>query len=226
MTNKINEMPSEILDFIVYSEDSPTFLRWKNALYYPSLKDETVLLCKRKAGSVAGGRNTQGYYCVPILGKYYLVHRLIYSLHHGNISESFIDHIDGDVTNNHIANLRAVNRSGNSRNKAKVPRKVPEIPTGIHWETSEKVWVARYVSPTEIGKNGKKKRKKLRFSPNDFLNHPDPVAAALSAAVIWRTEKIKETNKILIEQGEVSYSERHGKQLKQTKRKEQNDTNN
>lgn len=210
MTKSYNKIPPEVLNFVVYSEDSPSKLRWKNALYSSSKKHPGVVLCRRKAGSVAGGFNTQGYYTVPILGKYYLVHRIIYTMFHGDISDSEIDHLDGNRSNNSISNLRIVDRVGNSRNRSKSTRNNPNIPTGIHWETSEELWVARYVSPTEKSINGKMKRKKLRFSPNDFIDQPDPVQAALDAALIWRMEKIREVNIVLLEQGKTPYTTRHG----------------
>lgn len=58
-------------------------------------------------------------------GKWYLVHRVVWFLHHGEIEDGFvIDHIDGDPSNNRIDNLRlatvrenALNRRVHSNNK-------------------------------------------------------------------------------------------------------------
>lgn len=66
-----------------------------------------------------GAVNSDGYLqvCISINGKKhnYLVHRLIFSLHHGFCPVQ-IDHIDGDKLNNKIENLRESDSKINGRN--------------------------------------------------------------------------------------------------------------
>jgi hypothetical protein len=56
-----------------------------------------------------------GYRRVSINGVRYLVHRIIYFMHHGSEPE-VVDHIDRDTTNNSIENLRAATKAENAYN--------------------------------------------------------------------------------------------------------------
>ncbi|MCB0627989.1 MAG: HNH endonuclease [Saprospiraceae bacterium] len=84
-------------------------LYWKNK----------ILKSPRKVGDVFGGSvNNSGYIRCGFMGKDWLVHRAIFFYHHGWLPE-FIDHIDGDKTNNKIDNLRMCTHSQNHGNNTK-----------------------------------------------------------------------------------------------------------
>ena len=70
----------------------------------------------KKAGSVAGSINTNGYINIQIKGVNYYAHRLAWLLEHGCMP-SIVDHIDGNKDNNRIDNLREVTQSINMSNK-------------------------------------------------------------------------------------------------------------
>lgn len=63
-----------------------------------------------------------GYSRVSFNGRYILVHRLIYTLFHGNIDEDIhIDHWDGNPENNKISNLQPLsNRDNIAKSRAGV----------------------------------------------------------------------------------------------------------
>lgn len=96
-----------------YDESSPTCLRWAVDIYsgrWKNFKNVSI-------GDVAGGMSNSGYYQVRKERKLQLVHRVIWEMHYGIIEQGkFIDHIDGDRTNNKLDNLRLVSRAGNARN--------------------------------------------------------------------------------------------------------------
>ena len=69
-----------------------------------------------KVGAKAGHENKLGYIEVRIDGKLYLLHRLIYIYHNGELSYN-VDHIDNNNRNNKIENLRQCTQSGNGCNK-------------------------------------------------------------------------------------------------------------
>jgi len=66
-------------------------------------------------GKPAGSYCKGNYKQVVVNGKYMLVHRIIFFLHHGYVPK-MIDHIDGNVENNSIENLRAATYEQNNRN--------------------------------------------------------------------------------------------------------------
>jgi len=85
---------------------------------------------KRFAGTTSNIPCETGYYITSLDYKYYLSHRIIWKMVHGE-DPGFIDHIDGDRTNNRISNLRIVSRKENAMNRA-VQR---NSSTGIHGVT-------------------------------------------------------------------------------------------
>jgi hypothetical protein len=78
-------------------------LYWKNA-QRPSFN-----------GKEASYDNGSGYKKLRIYGKQYYAHRIIYLMQHG-VMPKFIDHIDGNPSNNAIENLRETDSSTNNFN--------------------------------------------------------------------------------------------------------------
>lgn len=62
-------------------------------------------------------KTSTGYWRVPILGKYYNMHRVIYALCTNNPSFGFLDHKNGNRKDNRIENLREANENENTWNK-------------------------------------------------------------------------------------------------------------
>ena len=87
------------------------------------------------AGSVAGGKNSStGYWRIGINGKSYQLSRLIWIWHHGDIDDTKVmDHINGDIDDNQIENLRLCTHMENEWNKAVI---------GVRFEKGK--WRARY----------------------------------------------------------------------------------
>ena len=109
---------------------------------------------KVKSGNLVGSDQGNGYREVTIDGKSYYIHRLIFLYHHGYLPE-FLDHIDGDKSNNDILNLRGVTRSQNQQNSRKT-KSYDGKPTssrfkGVSWNKQLKKWDVR------IQINGKRK---------------------------------------------------------------------
>lgn len=68
------------------------------------------------AGKVAATTCRAGYVSIRIQGPQYRGHRLAWALYHGEWAKGHIDHINGDRTDNRIANLRLVSELENARN--------------------------------------------------------------------------------------------------------------
>lgn len=83
----------------------------------------------------------KSYYVVTYNYKAYLLHRIIYLMHHGYFPEQ-IDHIDGNSLNNEIENLRECevhqncsNRGMQSNNKSGYK--------GVYWSKQSQKWGAQ-----------------------------------------------------------------------------------
>lgn len=83
-----------------------------------------------------------------------LAHRAAWAIHYGWWPE-IIDHINGDPSDNRIANLRSVDLTVNAENKG-LGRRNTSGKTGVGWSKSRRRWVAY------IGK-GKKSYRLGRF---------------------------------------------------------------
>lgn len=128
-------------DYFYYDETSPTCLRW-------AVKKGP----RAPKGGVAGYKHVRPedgreLFYVGLDGKTYLVHRVIYELATGEeIGQGDeIDHIDGNATNNAIANLRVVTRAENAKNKRKYLNNTSGV-TGVYRTTSggRAIWVSSW----------------------------------------------------------------------------------
>lgn len=71
---------------------------------------------KARKGAVAGTPCSYGYVKIGIDNEDYRAHRLAWLYCHGEWPSDQIDHIDGDIKNNAINNLRDVSTSVNQQN--------------------------------------------------------------------------------------------------------------
>ena len=69
-----------------------------------------------RSGDEAGCFDVKGYRIIEFLGKAYKAHRVAWYLHYGSWPEKFIDHINGNKSDNRITNLRDVTRGQNRQN--------------------------------------------------------------------------------------------------------------
>lgn len=98
---------------------------------------------KRLKGKVAGHqRKGKGYVIVGADLHHYYAHRIAWLLATGEWPSEFIDHIDGDPTNNRFSNLRAVSSAGNAQNMSLSSRNKSGI-LGVHFNTHVGRWTAQ-----------------------------------------------------------------------------------
>jgi hypothetical protein len=95
-------------------------------------------LISRATKKQVGKPNEEGYIRIRgSNGKEYRAHRIIWSLHNGEIPEGMlIDHIDGNKQNNKIDNLRLATRTQNNNNS--IGRSVRGYPKGVQPTSSGK----------------------------------------------------------------------------------------
>lgn len=169
----------KLKEIFVYDESSPTFLSriFKNKL--------------RPTGTKRIKNNDVESLVVTFNKKQLLVHRVIYMLHFHYIQDGFIiDHIDGNVLNNKIENLRSVPVVLNTRNCKLTTRNKSGIQGVCKRIKNNRVYY-RATWRTPDGKN-----KEKLFCENTNPN-------AFEDACAFRENKLSELN--------IGYTERHGK---------------
>lgn len=96
----------------------------------------------------AGSKLSTGYIGVVIGPKRYLAHRLCWALFYGKWPSDQIDHINGDKTDNRIANLREATNLQNGRNLKISSRNTSGV-SGVHFDA----WAGRWRAAIKV--NGK-----------------------------------------------------------------------
>lgn len=95
---------------------------------------------RTNVGTVRG----TGHIHLKVNGKLVQAHRLIYAFVHGPIPSCMeIDHINGNRTDDRIANLRAVTRGGNMQNQRRAHANNTSGLLGVYYKPKNKKWAAQ-----------------------------------------------------------------------------------
>lgn len=155
----------ELLDSFEYKDGN---LYWK------------ILKKRVNAGQLAGTKQKTGYFQIQLNQKFMYVHRAIFLMHYGHLPK-FIDHIDGNPSNNKIENLREATAAQNSWNQ-KFKGSASGF-KGVTWNKQDKKW------QPQIRANNKK------FYLGKFTNLDDAIVAYQDAAAKlhgeYRTNTLK-----------------------------------
>jgi hypothetical protein len=97
---------------------------------------------KVRPGRRAGNNRRDGYHVLRVDGRNVLAHRIAWLIVHGVWPSGDLDHINGDPSDNRLANLRDVSHSVNLQN-----RRVPQASAtsgrlGVTWDKRNKRWQA------------------------------------------------------------------------------------
>lgn len=97
---------------------------------------------KITVGSIAGTLSKRGYIDICIDVRVYKAHRLAWLYTYGEWPAALIDHINGDKTDNRLANLRPATKSENGANRTKHESRNTSGYRGVHWDKRSQRWVA------------------------------------------------------------------------------------
>lgn len=100
---------SELLARLTYDPATGEIRRKKRARLLPGHRASD-------AGKLATTTTERGYLRCQVAGRNIMAHRVAWALHYGEWPKEFVDHIDGDKTNNRITNLRLATYAQNARN--------------------------------------------------------------------------------------------------------------
>jgi hypothetical protein len=124
----IEFLQSELKEIFKYDSDSGKFV-WN------------IVTGKVKVGTPAGTLNkTTGYWKVNYKLRPYYLHRLAWLYVYGEIpNDKFIDHVDGDKSNNRILNLRLCTDSQNKKNVGILSNNTSGY-KGVSWHKASMKW--------------------------------------------------------------------------------------
>ena len=105
---KFSHLPTSTLEAALDYCPSTGVFRWK-------VSNGRARIC----GGQAGRRLPSGYLTVKLGGLTVYLHRAAWQMVHGAPPEQYIDHVNGDPSDNRIANLRDVSQTENLRNTRK-----------------------------------------------------------------------------------------------------------
>lgn len=126
-------------EYLKYDEYSPSGLVWLK----PSILSNGTIRNFQRIGKPAGSKTTHGYWELRLKNHRFYVHRIVWQLHYGEITEGFfIDHVDGNKQNNSIQNLRMVDIFLSNRNTGKRSHNTSGV-MGVSWQTCNGLLYAR-----------------------------------------------------------------------------------
>lgn len=107
-----------------------------------------------KKGDIVGTIANNGYKVVNVDGKLQLVHRVIMTMIHGDITGRSVDHINGNRLDNRIVNLRVVSQLENNRNSS-LPKHNSSGFVGVTWCKQQNQWQAYITLDGKLKKLGR-----------------------------------------------------------------------
>jgi len=151
-----------------------------------------------KARSKAGSLRKDGYTVIRINGNLFFAHRLVWFVTHGKFPDNFVDHLDGNPSNNKIESLRDVTHKVNHQNMPRQTRRDADLPTGVSTVRNKFSEITGYRAHW-CGANGK--RCQVYHGIKEYCT----LEAAKSAATARRELEMSK----LMTLG-AAYTERHG----------------
>ena len=147
MASKALPCPTVLRQLMAYDPETGklTWRQQKSASIAPiSVKTDAVLARwnGRTAGRIALDSNgATGRKRGSIAGLSVFAHRVAWAIHYGEWPDREIDHINGNFTDNRIANLRLATRAENARNRGSIPGSASRF-KGVYRTTNGK-WFAQ-----------------------------------------------------------------------------------
>ena len=160
---------TELKKIFLYEPDTG-FLRWKEG------KSNMV------KNSKSGCKNASGYLIVTINSKSHRVQRVIWIYMFNHIPSGFyIDHINGNKTDNRLCNLRLATNSQNQQNRP-APQNNTSGYRGVTWHKQASKWMARICLDNKrvslgLFETAEEAYKAYRLKASEIYTHVDRLPA-------------------------------------------------
>ena len=138
-----NDLTAEYLRKALSYDHETGVFRWKWR------EGHRGCLNARQTDKIAGAVNGDGYVLININHRTYKAHRLAWLYIHGFWPINDIDHINGERTDNRIANLREATRQENTHNR-KINKNNSTGITGVNWDKQHQKYRVR-IKDNHIG---------------------------------------------------------------------------
>jgi hypothetical protein len=141
--HKSGENPAKYVEVPVpYLRSRVSYVPETGKLYWneptPDMEGNLLLWHRRRAGYEAFATlSNKGYFVGSFDNRMFSAHRVAWAIHYGEWPTEEIDHINRVRTDNRIANLRDVDRSVNSLNRAPSQTSRRGLPFGVCWKNSK-----------------------------------------------------------------------------------------
>lgn len=120
------------------AETARKIFQYDNGILYWKIKPARRIAIGSRAGHVS----KEGYTRVRVNKKMYLVHRLVWLIHHGTWPTAGLDHINGNPADNRIENLREANQAQNMQNRVSAQSNSKSGILGVSFHTASGKWRA------------------------------------------------------------------------------------
>lgn len=135
--------PSTLSKLVEYNPFTGAFIwRVRPNSYFKTERDCKIWNARFAGNPAFNCDDGRGYLVGQILGKKVKAHRAAWALHYGFWPAELIDHINGDKSDNRIANLREATNSQNLMNRGANVNNKSGL-KGVSWDRRKEKWQAR-----------------------------------------------------------------------------------
>ena len=178
--------PEYLRECFTYNQNGT--LTWnKRPLRHFLSEREWKLVNTRCAGKIAGSERNKngkkGYFYVKMNGRFEAVHRVVLFMHGIDIPKGMqVDHINQDMHDNRIENLRVTTPTQNCMNQ-RMPTHNTSGCMNVLWRQDRQKWMVKFVI------NGKVKKFGHYTNKHDAIIRRDQIAAELGISELHGKER-------------------------------------